>query len=127
MPHEQDSGPPPGTRPRHEAGNQRAVVRNTNSDEVIGEIYDASRAGMRVAVAEKIEVGTEFEVRIEYENEILVASRQATVRWTRPGDNGEIFAGFMFDKILAWEEIGELFLTGALQTNHPKMISEPGA
>lgn len=116
-----DSGPPPGTRPRHEAGNRRALVRDTQTGELIGELMDASRAGMRVAVNVEFEIGKDYQIHIEYENETLVSARQATVRWTKPGEETPFFAGFLFDVVLTWEEIGELFLTGALQTNHPKI------
>lgn len=116
----QDKGPPPGTRPRHEAGDCRALVFNTQTDEAIGPLMDASRAGMRVAVDQEYEIGSEYEIRIEFEDQTIVAARKATIRWTKPGDETAYFAGFLFDAVLSWEEIGELFLTGALQTNHPK-------
>ncbi|MCR9115579.1 MAG: PilZ domain-containing protein [bacterium] len=114
-----DSGPPPGTPPRHEAGQNRATVRIEFSDSLSGELMDVSRAGMQVAVDTSIEVETEVTVAIEHHGETIVQPRSAVVRWRRPSDDGGWFTGFLFTDSLAWEEIGELFLTGALASDHP--------
>lgn len=84
-----------------------------------GELSDLSRNGLRLRVRQPLRRNEAMVVRIRDLRSALDLHLPATVKWQRTEDHRVWSVGCQFDSQLAWEEYGELFLRGILESEAP--------
>ena len=109
-------------RPRHpvQADDQVAVwVTSQDADQswhVPATLVDVSRNGCRLFAADGLTLGDKIRLVIDLPDAERRTDVLAEIRWQKEATNGEREYGLEFLPELEWEFLGELFLSGTLDT-----------
>ncbi len=104
--------------PRHLAGDTKPPhvrIAQASGRIIEAELRDLSRQGCQLRVPTPLANGEPVIVRIEQEDSGLQLTIEGTIRWQRPGE-GAWFVGCQASREIDWESLGELFLSGILNT-----------
>ncbi len=107
--------------PRHVAADTTSLSVGVKSQDAESwqpaQLEDLSRQGIRFRIGEMPRPDEVVEVRLCNKSSAVSATVVAVVRWR--GTDGEpgVSIGCEFCEALSWELIGELFLSGALETD----------
>jgi hypothetical protein len=77
-------------------------------------LVDLSRHGMQVRIAAPVATGEDVILHICDTNDRLDLALPGTARWQRASGEGVYSVGCLFDELVDYEVLGELFLRGIL-------------
>ena len=112
-------------RPRYQANGGQpllvAVQRSVEhpSAEISAELVDCSRSGFRLRLAAPVEVKEVLTLQIREKQSELHLTLSGVVQWQCCDGPHSWLIGCKTSAELAWETLGELFLTGILNTEAP--------
>ena len=87
---------------------------------IVAELLDLSRDGFQLRVRVPLVEQEAITVRLRDDTSELDLKLQGTVRWQYPRQTGQWLVGCAATRMVDWETLGEMFLSGILAVDDPK-------